>query len=194
MGATTLIIGLTLFVTGLIMPAPHPKHLKSGADTLCWTASKRLSWSDFRAVNTADTLAKAKASVILSYYVWHPDPFSPRTETNVLTLINRDASWSNPKFRDPNLLSREQMHFDIMELYARKMRRAAAEYNTGFRARHKSEKVLGALYAQAEQMCLRFDSESAQGTNAFVRAQWEKTTRLQLNELSAYAHQVPDEE
>ncbi|MES2387733.1 MAG: hypothetical protein V4543_07005, partial [Bacteroidota bacterium] len=137
----------------------------------------------------------ARAAVTLSYYVYRPDPFGKTSEVDVVTCVNRNASKYNPELRTEAVLEREQIHFDIMELHARKMRRAVEEAGLPvLGANRKAEKLFTPIYKDAEKMCARFDTETDEGANAIARAKWETTLRRELNELGNYARQIPPEE
>lgn len=92
-------------------------------EAILWSPEYRLSWEDFKGNPPASGRVAATTASGISYY------FSS-TETNgvmdvdftVRTYFYPQKSWYIPEICNEVILSHEQLHFDIAEMFARKMR------------------------------------------------------------------------
>jgi hypothetical protein len=92
--------------------------LNDSQDLIEWNEYYSLTWEDFQgtpdkqAIGDAGTAVQIKAK---PFYV------KDQVQYDVEALFNRKKSWSRGK--SESLLQHEQLHFDIAELYARKIRK-----------------------------------------------------------------------
>ncbi len=93
-------------------------------ESILWQPEVSLNWTNFKAQPVEGSMVAATTASGLSYQ------FST-TEANgkyvldyvVSTYFYPNRSWYQPKICDEVILSHEQLHFDISELFARKMRK-----------------------------------------------------------------------
>lgn len=93
-------------------------------ETIEWTPENKLTWKNFKGKIPRNVRAAATTASGISY------EFSTRFEGNemmvdytVLTYFYPTKSWYKPKLCNDLTLIHEQLHFDISELFARKMRK-----------------------------------------------------------------------
>lgn len=92
-------------------------------ETIPWSAEKRLAWSDFKGSIPADASAAATTASGISYsYSANLLHHEVNLDFKVKTFFYPNESWYKPDICNDVTLSHEQLHFDIAELYARKMR------------------------------------------------------------------------
>jgi len=115
---------------------------------------------------------------------------------NISALFNRYESWMIVKSKD--ILDHEQVHFDIFELYARKMRQLLIgtlrkNYADGTTSDLSNDisPSFEVLYQQLNEMQLEFDKEtmSLTSSNAPLHStnnRWRKKLKYQLDQLSEY--------
>ncbi len=89
-----------------------------------WITESKLTWKDFRGKTPSNVRAAATTASGISY------EFSTRFEGDemmvdytVLTFFYPIKSWYKPKICNDLTLIHEQLHFDISELFARRMRK-----------------------------------------------------------------------
>jgi hypothetical protein len=173
----------------------------SSAHRLCWQAGRPLVWSDFRAKTlpkSAPFVAKKTAAVSAVA------PFlTPVTEGGVPSyrvdcVFLRDSSWVNNKaiktaVDRAEALAHEQVHFDIAELAARKLRCRIAD---GLRAGQaiygpQVSQDITCLQAEEDELDEQFDQEVIRAgghkTEAPVRRRWQLRIAQELRALAAYA-------
>src|SRR5687768_2492955 len=111
-----LIILLLPVITNA-QPAGEPEE-----DVISWNEFYKLQWHDFQGEPGEDARGDAGAAVQIK-----AKPFLVKKEIkyDVVALFNRNKSWA--RGQSTTLLAHEQLHFDIAELYARKIRKKIKE-------------------------------------------------------------------
>jgi hypothetical protein len=173
-----------LFVTHL-----SSDLLSQDTDSLkCWSSTDRLRWSDFRGKPPGDGnnlhLRAVSWSGVEPILVEKNTGFSYR----VKSVFKRYNSWRTDTAN--YLLAHEQLHFDITELLARKLRKAiqAAPDPTG----ESFAPVIQKLYQECADMHDAYDKETAHGIIAGSQAKWKKKVCLELKQLKEYASTPAD--
>ncbi len=106
-----LILGLFSFQSG------------QGYDTITWKASERLTWHDFKGkIPNKARAAATTASGITYRFSTTGNRDHMKVDFKVDTYFYPNKSWYQPELCDDVILSHEQLHFDISELYARKLK------------------------------------------------------------------------
>jgi hypothetical protein len=115
---------------------------------------------------------------------------------NIAALFSKYESWMIIKSAD--ILQHEQIHFDIFELHARKLRKQWVallkkneENGTIYDIINQLSPFYDNLYAELEKMQLHFDEETAALTAnneslLQLNAEWEKRVKKDLDELREY--------
>src|SRR3989442_15915117 len=93
-----------------------------------WSAARRLSWSDFQGAPPQSGEEAAKTAYGI-YYAWKCR--GRAFEFRVVAAFHPNDSWVKPvvlgdSVESRRVLAHEQTHFNIAELYARRMRRRFA--------------------------------------------------------------------
>lgn len=98
------------------------------SDRLQWKASEKLVWADFQGVPDYgnDKIAALTSSAILYRHYCAEDG---KLAVSVEAVFRKADSWVKPEAMTPHYLEHEQLHFDITELYARKLRKEFAKYD-----------------------------------------------------------------
>ncbi|MBG47216.1 MAG: DUF922 domain-containing protein [Pseudozobellia sp.] len=116
-----------------------------------WSADRKLKWSDFRGTYLKTEWAVATTASSISYrFSTQEKEGQWYVNFEVGCEFYPDKSWYKPDQVDSVVLSHEQLHFDISELYARKLRKRLSE--TQFTSNIKEEvktiyqKLLKELY------------------------------------------------
>ena len=101
-----------------------------------------------------------------------------------------NSSWVKPGRKSAELLRHEQGHFDITELYARKMRKAIREAKIGCeddrRAEAAGKKIFEELDREWEKEEKRYDVETGDGTELGKQKEAEVRIGREMGALSGY--------
>ena len=181
-------------------PAPPPAAASATLDEmlrsdvashrgLAWSSARPLRWSDFQGIprQGGDEAAKTAYGI---YYAWK---CRGRTfEFRAVAAFHLQESWVQAAVvqniaEGPRTLGHEQTHFNIAEVYARRMRRHFRELA------EPCAKSDAALTADAERILdeekatqRRYDKETAHGLRGREQAAWEAEIGGQLELLRRY--------
>jgi hypothetical protein len=159
-----------------------------------WRAQRPLRWRDFQArvcpVQTHATERALGACVTTGIALLPCADARGRGTFQVASYLNPSRSWvrDSSSFTNPLMLTHEQVHFDINELYARRIRVLVADYYRTGRypfGVELHERVAELLLAKTT--CNnRFDTEVYADPIGGSVTRWQATVRQQLQELAAY--------
>jgi hypothetical protein len=190
-----------LFLSVLAVTSYAPTGPSLPQRLLCWQAGRKLRWADFQApanvLPPEDPLfATSAASCAPVLQVIGTKDETGRNNFFVTAALDRSRSW----VRDPaatrseRVLAHEQVHFDICELIARRLRQhITQEYQAGgdvFAPVFRQE-LQGLLDEQAS-LNARYDHETAHGLLPMPQQQWQQQLVRELAELAAYASTASD--
>ncbi|TLP81886.1 DUF922 domain-containing protein [Maribacter sp. ACAM166] len=138
-----------------------------------WRPDVRLSWEDFIGTDPVGSSAAATTASGISYnFETFYEGDERKVHFNVHTYFYPEQSWYKPKFCNEMTLLHEQLHFDITELYARKLREQLA--NTKFSENIKEEvrKIYKVIIRQLNDFQNKYDSETDYSRNLTVQERW----------------------
>ena len=192
------LLALAVVAISLLAAADLPV-LPSGA--LHWDAARPVGWGDFRAVPPADAARRTEIAAIAMTISW-----SVRFEVScvpgksewkglivpsslkVLNWMDPARSWAALERRSEAVLRHEQRHFDLNEVYRRKLevtllplRAAGADAEGAKRSldamiHAAAQKLLDTLAAQQD----RYDLETSHGASVEGQARWDAQIVLWL--------------
>lgn len=107
-------------------------------ETIPWSSDRKLTWEDFKGKPLKTEWAAATTASGISYEFSTSGTLDNlKVNFKVHTDFYPQKSWYRPEMCDSVVLSHEQLHFDISELFARKMRKKLKE--TSFTQNVKAE-------------------------------------------------------
>lgn len=152
---------------------------------ILWGEDPKLSWEDFRGKPDPESpfVASTHSSIVFSYSMKSVNgELSLTTETDA--FFYPEMSWYKKGEVNAHILNHEQGHFDITELYARKLRKAFAEYKVTENYKKELSAIFTKLNNERQQMQNRYDKETNHSQNVEKEIQWQK---LIATELQKYA-------
>jgi len=151
-----------------------------------WHVHEKLGYADFKAKSkNSRGFAIATASSNFGYEVEDDkDIFAIK----IYVQFYCKESWWNPRMKMDDVLSHEQLHFDICELYGRKFYKAVL----GLKEADKfNENTLARLYdkmeADFDAYQDLYDDETDHSTNGDMQREWDEFIDNELARLSEYA-------
>ena len=157
---------------------------QSGTDTIYWSPCYKLKWEDFKGTPETPSKNAAVSRPGIKYYLTaNEDSFNIK----VICFFIKSRSWSKLKNSD-TLLMHEQVHFDIAELFARKLRKAFTEYKFHYATAGKDIDKLFLLNKQKRaEMDTLYDKETDFSRNRKQQLLWNKKINPELDKLKKYA-------
>jgi len=145
---------------------------------------KRLTWDDYQAKPspTSDAAAITSTALGIEYHLKN------NTVAYIITCrFSKTSSWGRHK--TDYILQHEQGHFDITELFARKLAKELKEYK--FNSRNYQEDV-GNIYKKVmedkEEYQNKYDKETDFSRNKPQQAEWLQKIKDELDDLEEYAN------
>ncbi len=168
--------------------APAPAF----TDTIQWTTSKKLDWIDFKAEAPRSRFAAYTFTVITMDYSLKSEGNSVQAKFEVTAAFNREKSWvkKDPESRSDAIRAHEQLHFDIAELSARKLRRRLVGLKLS-RSQYKKEiqAAYNAEIEEGERLQKLYDSETNHGLDRDEQLKWRNRVDKELRELKIFSKQ-----
>ncbi len=150
-----------------------------------------LVWDNFKGQPDATSPFKANTNTGISYG-WGLKNTNGVIEITYEISSNfyPDLSWVAAGSKNERLLKHEQLHFDISELHARKLRKKLSELDVAQLGKNPKEK-LNAIYEVIDRernvMQLRFDKESNHSINIEGEERWQKFVKQELEKLQNFS-------
>ncbi len=148
-----------------------------------WNADKRLSWKDFKGkVPPAAEPAATTASGISYRYSANLIHHEVKLDFEVNAYFYPNESWYKPDVCDNLILSHEQLHFDIAELYARKMRDKLRRTSFSDNVKQEIRDIYRDILTELEDFQDQYDWETGFSRNAAKQLEWNRKIAKALGE------------
>jgi hypothetical protein len=159
---------------------------KEAKDTVIWNAEIKIT-KDFFEAKRSKYGKDVPAYIVSAIYLY-------QKENNGTRMFYVDAmmlkSKSYMREETPYILNHEQIHFDICELYARKLRQRIAEKD--FTKVKNIVAVISKMYettmAEYQKREAAYDADTQHGINAAKQKIWNQTIAAELLQLDAFAN------
>ncbi|MBZ9632530.1 DUF922 domain-containing protein [Salegentibacter sp. LM13S] len=157
-------------------------------ERVSWNADKPLNWSDFKASPKKHLPYKANTNSGLSFS-WSSTESNSGIELNYEVGSNfyPNRSWVKEIEEVDYLLAHEQLHFDITELHARKLRKALESYEPNGKMKKELDSIYSETEKQRRQMQTHFDKETNHSINKEAEFEWRQFLKQELDKLKNYS-------
>ncbi len=152
-------------------------------EEILWSSNKKLTWQDFKGTPDYNSVAAAITASGISY------EFSASIEGEkvfvdyqVNCYFYPQNSWYNKQHASPAVLRHEQLHFDITELHARKMRAILGKMTFTKKVRKQIKRVYQDVISDLQKMQKQYDQESDFSRNPDGQLKWEAKIAIMLKE------------
>ena len=179
-----------VFVSALfIMARPEGKTVTylpftpSEDGLIPWNASRKLTWDDYKGEPDPQADAAASTTTLLTVsYKFSRNNFSFAIRSG----FDPTRSWGT--HRTAYILSHEQGHFDIAEVYARKLFQKLSEYKYDPRSYQKElKKIYEEVIKEKEKMQNEYDEQTRHSILRVRQEEWLKKIATMLHESAAFA-------
>lgn len=173
----TLILLVSVFISIQVISQ------EKNEDLLRWSAARKLSWNDYKASPnpSSDAAATTTTYLKINYHI-STDSFG----YIINSWFSRTRSWGRNK--NSYILAHEQGHFDIAEIFARKLNQRMKNYTFN---RRTYDKDLDRIYKEtADEKSAyqrQYDKETNHSINREKQAEWLLKIEKELEELKAWA-------
>ena len=155
-----------------------------------WNEHRKLTWDDFQGEpdESVAYFATTKYGIKLS----SKSSSTGDVSVQVVCVFDIDKSWKKEwEHQSPEILQHEQLHFDIGEVHARKMRRELEHYLSKRRSpaevSREVKKVFRKYSDAGAEMQQEYDRETDHSINEKQQEKWNRRVANMLEELRDYA-------
>jgi len=138
-----------------------------------WREDLRLQWDDFKGKVPVGAVPAATTASGISYSysanLLHHEVF---LDYEVNAYFYPNESWYRPELCDGNTLAHEQLHFDISELFARKMRNRLDRTSFSDDVKAEVRKIYSDILAELKDFQAKYDMETNYSRNREKQAEW----------------------
>jgi hypothetical protein len=181
------IIQIGLLLAVFILPAFS--YLPKRNDLIDWSANRKLRWSDFKGKPYNMKAELAVTDYSISYTI---HSFGDMLHISVRDCFSPQTSWTKDTTRKL-LLIHEQGHFDLVEIYARKMRQALRTVNFKFDSVNvQFNKIYTKYYDQLNNERDAYDVVTEYSMNLIEQKKFGMKIDSILKTLDAYKDTVLD--
>lgn len=170
-----------LFFISLVVPFDMAAQAND-EELLTWSASRKLIWKDYKASPDTQSDAAASTTTYLSIeYKISTNSFGYK----IKSWFSKTRSWGRHK--DDYILSHEQGHFDIAEIFARKLHKLMSAYRFDRKTyQQELKRIYHDVMDEKEKMQNDYDEETNHSINKEKQAEWLKKIAGTLKELEAW--------
>ena len=172
---------LLLLTASLFSCSFTGKQVKKDKNIIYWSKEVKLTWDDFRG-DEKDLIGSqsAVASVTFNY----TETFSG--DITILATFNKKESLKRKQDISDELLRHEQYHFNIAELFARKLKRDLSQIDVISSANYIKERY-DFFYNEYVIYQELYDKETNHSKNVSKQKEWEDSIEKQLIENSKFS-------
>ncbi len=173
-----------LAIAAIHLSSPFPAFSQNpDEELLSWSAERRLTWKDYKGMADSGSDAAASTATYLSVeYSFSNNQFG----YIIKSYFSKTRSWGLHK--TDYILSHEQGHFDIAEIFARKLHKALNEYRFNKRTYQKDLKnIYTRITQEKDDTQNAYDRETNHSINRVKQAEWLEKISKMLKEYKDYA-------
>jgi hypothetical protein len=139
-----------------------------------WNQQKKLSFDDFKGEIKVSTAAAVSSTIIKSDIV-SQSVWTGRIKVRISAVFDKSTSWVKKEFMSARLLAHEQGHFDITEIFSRKLQIQVDSQIKGSKDYlHKFEKIYNDLYQEYFEFQTKYEVDTDKGRDAENQEKYNK--------------------
>lgn len=140
-----------------------------------WNENMRITWSDFKGkVPPAAVPAATTASGISYTYSANLLHHEVKLDFEVTAFFYPNESWYRPELCNDNTLAHERLHFDISELFARKMRGRLKRTSFSDDVKAEVRQIYNEILQELQDFQERYDWETNFSRNREKQLEWNQ--------------------
>lgn len=158
--------------------------------TIIWDSNYRLQWKDFKS-SKKTTSSERAAAVTASGISFGFSAKQTKTrllsyDYHVISHFYPEKSWYFKGKENDVILEHERLHFDITELFARKLRKRIENTTFTLNIKNEMNTLNRQINEELKEFQEQYDFETQHSIRLEAQKKWEKDVALQLMRLNYY--------
>ncbi|WP_435412227.1 DUF922 domain-containing protein [Psychroserpens mesophilus] len=157
-------------------------------ETIPWSETKKLAWTDFKGPIEADSDAAAvtASGITFSYAIRKTDDRITDFEAQAEAHFYTENSWFIKDRCNDHILAHEQLHFDITELHVRIFRYRLERLEISQHIKSELNKLHETVNRELAEMQHNYDTESQNSINKEEQIKWNAYVAENLKKFEAF--------
>ena len=148
-----------------------------------WSSDRKLQWSDFKGSYFKTEWAAATTATGISYgFSATEQDGKAILEIEVKCVFLPQKSWYRPEVCNDNILSHEQLHFDIAELFTRKFRKRLVEFEFTGDVKREVKDIYGQVLKELRVFQNKYDRETDFSKDVKQQLLWNRDIATALRQ------------
>jgi hypothetical protein len=162
---------------------PYKDSVSKETAMIPWETDKRLVWDDFLCEPKMGTDAVASTSTSLGIAYQLTDG---ELKYHITCYFNKEKSWG--LLKTDYILAHEQAHFDITEIFARRLNEALQNYKFNKKTfKRDISEIYQSIVSQKEEYQKTYDAQTDHSRNRKVQYDWLEKIENLLAETEPYS-------
>lgn len=155
---------------------------------IVWCQNRPLTWCDFEGEVPQNTHEQIFSAISALYLDCRCGFFNDNWNYSVQAKFVKNESFAKKDIVSTKLLKHEQRHFDLTEVYARKMRKKLQKTTEQKILQDSSDirKTINKIENEHQNNQLLYDYQTQHGLNLEAQLHWDSIITTSLNELKEY--------
>jgi hypothetical protein len=167
--------------SGKAVNSASPVAANNASVEFQWNEHNKLSWEDFRGDVRAETERSAAATHCGIGFKTKTEGPDKKPKVVVYNTFYTSKSWVRPDAKMPEILEHEQGHFDLCEIYTRKLRARMDLFDFGVTdIRTALMNIYDEVSREYERRQQAYEQETVHGTNITAQKHWREMIALEL--------------
>lgn len=188
----TFLLAVSVFAFPQFVQGESPNRTNNAAapaPTITWSPERKLSWQDFK--GAAPVQQQQHVAAITACGIGYYTNSVSADQRPVITVYNTfymQDSWVRQEAADERVLQHEQGHFDLCEIYTRKLRQEIANAHiTGANMKSELARIYARVTNDYEARQQAYEAETSHGTVAAAQQRWTMQIGQELGTLTYFA-------
>ena len=158
----------------------------TSTDVIYWTSDYKLTWNDFEGDPNYKHDYRDISAITVSGIVDYRGCEDGKLIYKIKSYFEKKNSWVKMAGRNDHTLEHEQIHFDITELYARKLRKELAQRAFACGEEAAFETFVNDFLKGWQSMQEVYDMETEYSNEHHEQHEWMGKVQEELDALDAY--------
>lgn len=161
------------------------------SQNIYWSKDFTLNWEHFKITEKAERIEAAKAYLGIKLFKIRSLNWSNKSEFTAVAFLSIDSSYYVPNKINELILQHEQTHFDITELYARKLRQILSQKKFIFN--FEAKMIFNFIFIEHNRTQIEYEADTLFGNKKNKQIYWTNKIKLELEEINEYEYKIDNE-